>query len=61
MKRVIVGSPEAMSKEPCLEHPDYIPKTHTKSCRERENEKISQHCYSLHEETMRSFFSRRRT
>ena len=25
MKPLIVGSPEAMSKEPCLEHPDYLP------------------------------------
>ena len=25
MKPLIVGSPEAMSKEPCLEHPDYFP------------------------------------
>ncbi len=25
MKRLIVGSPEAMGREPCLEHPDYFP------------------------------------
>ena len=25
MKPLIIGSPEAMSKEPCLEHPDYLP------------------------------------
>lgn len=25
MKPLIVGSPVAMMKEPCLEHPDYFP------------------------------------
>jgi len=38
MKPLIVGSPEAMSKEPCLEHPDYLPlPKRKKSWRDMEN------------------------
>ena len=57
MNRLIVGRPEAMSKEPCLEHPDSLPLPKPK--KSWKDMEIPPELRALHEENMRRFFSKK--